>query len=493
MLDTDRVAVHTLAALAAVAGSFAVGGTTLAFVVTPAYDVVARYTPGLLVGVVVTQAPGLTDAVAYAVALVLTVAALTLLVALTVELAVRLVDSTVAVFGTAVAVTAVAAVATGYPFRALAAGLPAGAVVLYFLADPRPARVALSPARRRVLRAAGGVAAFGALAGYVGRDVAVREPVPADGRYRSERVAALEADAERNALDVEGLPGLLSANAEFYTVDINSADPYVESADWSLRFEGAVENTAPVDFDALVTHDARTDAVDTLRCVSDPVDGTLTDTAVWTGVPVAALLEGRTISSDCGCVMVHAADDYHVEFPLEALREGFLAIGMNGDPLPRSHGHPVRLLVPGHWGEVNVKWVTSFEFLEREAEGYWEQRGWHGTGPVNAVTKIWATRQDAERVTLAGVAYAGTRGVARVEVSVDGGDTWRDARLSEPLEGTLDGDVWRQWAYTWDSPPSGDHEIRARAVTEDGTVQPQTETGPFPSGSSGWAETTLTV
>ncbi|GGL39006.1 hypothetical protein GCM10009037_23360 [Halarchaeum grantii] len=493
MADIDRVAAPVLAALAAVAGSFAVAGATLAFVVTPAYDVVARYTPGALVGVVVSQAPGLTDAVAYAVAFALTVLVLAALVGSIVEIALRLDAPALGVFAVALLVTAVTAVTTGSLFRAFGAGVPAAVVVLYFLADPRPPRAALSPARRRVLRAAGGVAVFGALAGYAGRNTAVRTPVPADGRYRDERVAALEADADEKSLAVDGLPGLLSTNDEFYTVDINSADPYVEAADWELRFEGAIDDPAPVGFDALREREERTDAVDTLRCVSDPVDGKLTDTAVWTGVPVDALLEGRAISSDCGCVMVHAADGYEVEFPLAALRDGFLAFGMNGDPLPRAHGHPVRLLVPGHWGEVNVKWVTALEFLEREADGYWERRGWHGTGPVNAVTKIWATERAPDAVTLAGVAYAGTRGVARVEVSVDGGETWRDARLSERLDGALDGDVWRQWAYTWEAPPSGEHDVRARAVTDDGTVQPRAETDTFPSGASGWAETTLTV
>jgi hypothetical protein len=166
---------------------------------------------------------------------------------------------------------------------------------------------------------------------------------------------------------------------------------------------------------------------------------------------------------------------------------------MNGEALPRGHGAPARLLVPGHWGEINVKWLTELEILEQEAEGYWEERGWHGTGPVETVAKLHAVDTDGEGVEVAGHAYAGTRGISRVEVSTDGGETWTDARLSEPLPGADGGaaeDAWRQWAYRYD-PPGGDHEVVVRAYDDDGTLQPETERDAFPSGPTGWVSRTV--
>ena len=181
--------------------------------------------------------------------------------------------------------------------------------------------------------------------------------------------------------------------------------------------------------------------------------------------------------------MLRADDGYYEEFPLPALEGGFLAFGMNGDTLPEGHGYPVRALIPGHWGEINVKWITEIEVLEEEVDGYWEERGWHGTGPVETVAKLHHEEGlDDGRMRVGGHAYAGTRGISAVEVSTDGGDSWTEAELSEELPGE---DVWRQWVHTYD-PPGGEHEVVVRAIEADGTVQPSEETDAFPSGPSGW-------
>jgi hypothetical protein len=225
----------------------------------------------------------------------------------------------------------------------------------------------------------------------------------------------------------------------------------------------------------------------TLRCVGESLNGRKTDTALWTVVDVAPLLERAGAPEEC-CVMLHAADGYFVEFPREALETGMLAYGMNGRDLPRGHGAPVRALIPGHWGEVNTKWLSEIEVLEEPADGYWEQRGWHGTGPVETVAKLHATNRLSDgRVEVGGHAYAGTRGVDRVEVSTDGGETWTDADLSAPLPGE---DVWRQWVYRYE-PPEEPHEVVVRAVDGEGRLQPEEESGAFPSGPTGWVSQTV--
>jgi hypothetical protein len=228
----------------------------------------------------------------------------------------------------------------------------------------------------------------------------------------------------------------------------------------------------------------------TLRCVGDSLNGSKIDTALWTGVPLQELVAEAGPQSDCDCVLLKSQDGYEVEFPLEAFNRGLAVYGMNGEVLPRGHGYPVRAVIPGHWGEVNTKWLTEIEFLEREVDGYWEERGWEGTGPVKptATLKDDTMLDDGQR-QLAGHAYGGLRGVSTVEVSTDGGDSWSEASLSEPLP-AVDGegraeDAWRQWTYSYE-PPGSSHTAVVRMVDRDGTVQTMEETGPFPTGPSGW-------
>lgn len=186
--------------------------------------------------------------------------------------------------------------------------------------------------------------------------------------------------------------------------------------------------------------------------------------------------------------MLRAEDGFYEEFPLEALRDGLLAYRMNGRALPRGHGAPVRALIPGHWDDINVKWLSEIEILEQEADGYWEERGWHGTGPVKPVAKLHAVNTlDDGRKEVAGHAYAGLRGVSRVEVSIDGGETWTDAELSGRLPGT---DVWRQWVHRYESPGER-HEVVVRMYDDEGRMQGAEETGSFPDGPAGWVTRTV--
>jgi len=303
--------------------------------------------------------------------------------------------------------------------------------------------------------------------------------------------------AREQELDVPGLRPLVSDN--FYEVDINAVDPDIDAENWSLSITGEVEESLTWDYEYLRALPAENRFV-TLRCVSDDIHDLKMDNALWTGVHVRHVLDGAMPTSNCNCVRLHAEDGYYQVFPLEAFEDGMLAYGMNGKPLSRGHGYPVRTLVPGHWGEINVKWLTEIEFLNEDAEGYWEKRGWYGTGTVVPVAKLEVTqkREDGSRI-LGGHAYAGTRGVASVEVSTDGGDTWGDARLSDPLDefntpigAHIDAtDAWRQWSYEY-APPGGTYTVVVRLIDSNGNVQPSEERDPYPRGASGWASRELT-
>lgn len=383
---------------------------------------------------------------------------------------------------------------SGRPWLAIGPAVPAGLVVWALERTGPPTSIGES--RRRFLKAMAGTVAFGGIAYFVGSRVGgVDEPSPVaavlagpnpDAAQRvDEAIEHRFQMADDAELEVEGVPGLVSSIPEFYEVDINWIDPDLDAEAWSLAVTGQVENEFELGYDEILSMEPEHRFV-TLRCVSDPLNGDLMDNAVWTGIPVEPLLERARPLGDQ--VVLRAADGYFEDFPLAAFEDGFLAYGMNGRTLPRSHGYPVRALVLGHWGEVNVKWVTDLEIVEGNLAGYWEQRGWHGTGPVHPVAKIWGdNRLDDGRLQVYGLAYGGIRGVSAVEVSTDGGETWDEAHLSDPLVGR---DVWRQWSYAWPA-DEGRYQVVARMIDDEGTIQSAERSQPHPSGASGWVRRTV--
>ena len=426
----------------------------------------------------------------------------------------RLANPAVSVAFTGILVWLAATVVTGAVVPALGTGVASAAVVaIAVLASMgRVGGGAVSGGRRSVLGSVAGALGVGVLGYTLGSGEGSAAGAPGDSAASADgadgganatgdsgnassgneannagpSAGRLLSKAESKSLSVSGLEGLVSGD-DFYEVDTANVNPDVNAADWSLSMTGAVANEQTFDYDRLTSMGSELRFM-TLRCVSDRLNGNKMDNALWEGVPMARVLDGMNLQGKF--VMARSVDGYYEEFPVEALRTGFLAYGKDGETLPRQHGYPVRLLVPGHWGEINVKWLDELEILDRPAKGFWEKRGWKGTGPANTVAKLHATNKQNGKVTVAGHANAGVRGIQKVEVSTDGGSSWNEARLSEVLEPNLGGDVWRQWAYSYE-PPEGKHEVVVRATDGEGTLQPKKKSGPSPSGASGWVSKTV--
>ena len=354
--------------------------------------------------------------------------------------------------------------------------------------DARAGEADVDSARRSLVNAVAGVSGFAVVAVGVGLDRrrqpqrAERELPDRDVRREAEAVLEEVGTAE---LDVEGGKPLVTDVGDFFTVDINVGTPSIDPADWRLAITGLVEEEREFGYDDVrdreVVHQFKT-----IRCLSDNLDDDLLDTALWTGCRVEPLLEAAEPQGEYA--LLTGADDYFYSMPVARLEGCLLAYGMNGLELPARHGYPVRLLVPDRWGKLHVKWLTEIEIVDAEAGGYWEERGWHGMGPVNAVTKIDRLDRTGDRVRLVGHAYAGARGVDAVEVSTDGGGTWAEATLSEPLP---DPDTARQWTYAFDPAAVRNGEVSARTIDGEGTVQPEARSEPFPDGATGWARRSL--
>jgi DMSO/TMAO reductase YedYZ molybdopterin-dependent catalytic subunit len=158
-----------------------------------------------------------------------------------------------------------------------------------------------------------------------------------------------------------------------------------------------------------------------------------------------------------------------------------LAFGMDGHVLPRAHGFPARLLVPGLYGMKQPKWLEAIEVADRPYVGYWEQRGWIKAAVVKTTSRIDGGGVVSGGPMIAGVAFAGDRGVSKVEVSADGGRTWEVAEL----EPALSGFTWRRWRLSVTDTAHGT-EYQVRATDGLGVLQPSVVAPPHPSGASGY-------
>ncbi len=287
---------------------------------------------------------------------------------------------------------------------------------------------------------------------------------------------------------ISGLVPLITANSDFYTVNEEIIDPDVDPRVWKLSIGGLVDHPYQLTYDQLIAMPA-VEQYTTLECISNPVGGDLISNAKWTGVRLKDLLDRAGVQPSVVEVVSRSISGYSDSIPIaDAMRsDSLVVIGMNGMTLPRAHGFPARLLVPGHYGMKQPKWLMSIEPVDRPVQGYWEQRGWVKAAIVKTMSRIDATVQSGgaqsnEGWEVAGVAFAGDRGVQMVEVSIDGGTTWAQAEL----ETALSAQTWRRWRFPFDKAKAT--LLVVRATDGDGVAQISTPADPHPSGASGYQQ-----
>jgi DMSO/TMAO reductase YedYZ molybdopterin-dependent catalytic subunit len=435
-----------------------------------------------------------------------------------------------------------AAAATGRPdSQGLTDALPsvlgavAGALLLYFLAGrlPAPHRtppVAPGPApgrapgrapdavpdkapdgtgsawdRRGFVIAATAAAAASAGAGVLGRVLngaggrdaiasraALRLPAP------DSPAPAVPAAAQ---VRVPGAVPFRTPNKTFYRVDTALVVPRVDTTAWRLRLHGTgVRRPVTLSFDDLLRRELIERDI-TLTCVSNEVGGPYVGNARWIGVRLADLLADHGVvppsrGGPADQLVARSVDGMTIGSPVEDVMDGrdaLLAVGMNGEPLPFTHGFPVRMVVPGLYGYVSAcKWIEDLELTTFDAyDSYWVKRDWAREAPVKTQSRIDTPRPFARpaagTVMVAGVAWAQHRGIDRVEIRVDDGP-WRDATLA--AEDSRD--TWRQWSYAWPATKGG-HTLTVRATDRTGETQTEQRTRTVPDGASGWHSVVVTV
>jgi DMSO/TMAO reductase YedYZ molybdopterin-dependent catalytic subunit len=282
----------------------------------------------------------------------------------------------------------------------------------------------------------------------------------------------------------------ITPNEEFYITTYSTKVPELSPSTHTLRVEGLVEKPlrlSMVDLEALKD---KTEFV-TLECIGNEVGGDAIGNALWEGVTLKKILDMARPRPGIVKAIFFAEDGYSDSIPysLAASPDVFLAFRMNGEPLPKVHGFPLRAIVPGIYGMKHVKWLSKIEFVNFDFKGYWEKKGWSDEAVIPVKSQVLMP-MDGKTVPLGnyvigGIAFAGRFGISRVQVSIEGG-RWKEAELKEPLSKW----AWTLWRYDWKPSKAGTYEIRVRGFDRAGKAQESGGLfgrilGAFPDGAKG--------
>ncbi|AFZ01122.1 sulfite oxidase [Calothrix sp. PCC 6303] len=310
--------------------------------------------------------------------------------------------------------------------------------------------------------------------------------------------------------------GYIVPNSLFY-VHNRSAPPAFDPATWQLKISGTgVAQPCSLSYDQVITMSSRS-VICAIECTANgrrffeeaynrPVPGAnwrlgAIGVAEWTGVPLATLLELAKVKSTARDVQVIGADldsldgkgtntsNFNSVIPIAKAKsaDSLLAYAMNGEPLPPDHGRPCRVILPGWSGNAHVKWITEIVVSESPIYTPWvtEQMVLKGADyPVaekyqgklvtyqnvkSAFELPWDTTLVAKKYLLRGRSWSGLGNIRRVEVSLNGGNTWQLARMQEPNLPY----AWVRWDIDW-HPIPGKYILQARATDSKGNTQPLT-------------------
>jgi DMSO/TMAO reductase YedYZ molybdopterin-dependent catalytic subunit len=283
-----------------------------------------------------------------------------------------------------------------------------------------------------------------------------------------------------------GFTAPITPTSEHYTVTQNVTDPRVNLAVWQLEVTGLIAETGTYTYQELQNLPSTSRAV-TLECISNGIGGHFISTAIWQGVALRTLLEkhGGAVTG-ARYIAFYSVDGYSISLPLDEVLavDPIMAWRMNGSELPIRHGYPLRALIPGRFGEENPKWLTRIELTDHFVGGLYADQGWYN-GPLHTITRIDRPAGHIpfnRSIEIGGIAFAGNRGIEKVEVSVDGGISWNSAKLNPPLSE----DSWVLWTWQWTPILPSQYTIVARATDGTGQVQTSQKQGTVPIGATGY-------
>ena len=276
---------------------------------------------------------------------------------------------------------------------------------------------------------------------------------------------------------------------DHYRIDINTTPPRIDGNTWRLKYSGMMERPVEFTLDELRSYRPMNQFI-TLECISNPVEGDLISTQRWTGVSLQKILPDLHLKPEVTHFKITSADGFYETVSLDAIKNDeriMFTYAWDGLPLPASHGYPLRIYIPDRFGMKQPKWIETVEAIDQWEAGYWVVRGWDRKAEVKstsvidtvAVDSAITTADGQKLIPTGGIAYAGARGISRVQVQLDDGE-WQEAELRTPLSQT----TWVIWRYNLPF-RVGEHTLTVRCFQGDGTEQITMPHGAYPSGATG--------
>ncbi|MBE1465173.1 DMSO/TMAO reductase YedYZ molybdopterin-dependent catalytic subunit [Kibdelosporangium phytohabitans] len=349
--------------------------------------------------------------------------------------------------------------------------------------------------RRQFMYTSAGVAVGVGVAGVGGQLLADNVDIEGSRSAVGDLVPATRAPAIPAGADFPqlGTPRFITSNRDFYRIDTLLNVPRLRAEDYVLRIHGAVDREVMLRFED-IRRMRLVEQTITMTCVSNEVGGPYVSTSNFIGVPLKDVLAEAGVKPGAEQLFSTSVDGWTCGTPVaDVLDRGLLAIGMNGEPLPAEHGFPARMVVPGLYGFVSAtKWVVDMEFNKfADKQSYWLKRNWGQKAPIKTQSRIdvpaGLSTVKPGKITVAGIAWAQPRGVAKVEVRADQGE-WVTARLATEVNTS----TWRMWQVDIELGP-GVHTVECRATDKAGYTQTDQRVAPIPDGATGWHSTTFTV
>ncbi|MCU0226328.1 MAG: molybdopterin-dependent oxidoreductase [Bryobacterales bacterium] len=272
----------------------------------------------------------------------------------------------------------------------------------------------------------------------------------------------------------------LTQVGDFYRMSKNAVDPAIDPRGWRLEVTADGKRLGSFSYAELMRL-PRQERFVTLRCISNTLNSDLMGNAAWSGIQLSQLIARDRVPTNAIAVAFEGVDGHGDSLSIDYAfsDETLLALGMNGNTLDRRHGFPIRVLCPRYFGFKHIKWLKEIRFVTQPYVGTYQKMGYEREAPVHTMCSIDNVTREAGRLLCGGIAFAGSRGIQRVQVRL-GEAEWVDAELETGLSALS----WvRYRAELADLADAA--TLQARAQDGAGAWQSETIVPMFPAGVAG--------